>query len=225
MSNINIILPNNNFTLQNVLQLIRDKIKSGSKVIELCGFFQFHSYEYSQYKNLFFESFKFNALISNQIRDSLKKINIDTKEIISIHIRQGDYSTYYKNEFFWLTSMDSIFESIDNFKLINHKNNILYVSSDDLIYCKNEFEKNNLHPIYSDNLFTFENESLRLLVDFYLMSISNSNIISNSTLSFFASMLNLNSRIFLRPSSSKNVLIPYDPWNSQVLLSKAYEKI
>ena len=26
---------------------------------------------------------------------------------------------YYKNEFFWLTSMDSIFESIDNFKLIN----------------------------------------------------------------------------------------------------------
>jgi hypothetical protein len=54
------------------------------------------------------------------------------------------------------------------------------------------------------------------------MAKSSVNIISNSSLSFFASMLNKKSRIFLRPGQAKESLIPYDPWNSNVLIAKKF---
>ena len=215
-----VIPPNKNYSLQIALQMIRNKIITGSKLIELRGFFQFHTSEYSKYKNLFFETFKINTIISNQIIESLNKVNLIRDNIISIHIRRGDYTNYAENEFFWLTSMNSIYEGIANFKIANFKNRLIYICSDDLVFCQNEFKNHNYDYITSDNLFAYENENLRLLVDFYMMIISNANFISNSSLSFFASMLNVNSRIFLRPSPNKNFLIPYDPWNSQILLSK-----
>jgi len=49
---------------------------------------------------------------------------------------------------------------------------------------------------------------------------SNALIISNSSLSFAAAMLNKNANIFLRPHSQNDRFIPFDPWNSHVLLPK-----
>ena len=80
--------------------------------------------------------------------------------------------------------------------------------------------KIDIKHITSDDLFTYEDDSTRLLIDFFMMTKSNINVIANSSLSYFASMKNTNSKIFLRPHPDNTYLIPYDPWNSNVLLTK-----
>jgi hypothetical protein len=220
-SDVIIAPPNNDYSLSELLNLIREKMKSGSSAIDLRGFFQFHTRDYANYKDLFYETFQPNKLVLDQIINKLNALNtLNNKNLISIHIRRGDYTKYINNNKFWLTSMESIFESLDNLKKTTNDDSLIYLCSDDLNYCKSELIKENINHLTSDNLFSYQDESIRLIVDFFLMAISNVNIISNSSLSFFASMLNKKSRIFLRPSPYKNILIPYDPWNSQVLLSK-----
>ena len=214
-----IIIPAiNDYSLSNVLELIRQKNNSGAHTIVLRGFFQFHTREYLKYKDLFYDTFQPNDFLFNQIEFMLDKIDINNT--ISIHIRRGDYLNYDNNNLFWVTSMQSIFESLEDIKISTKGESLVYICSDDLKYCTSEFLNKNISHITCNNLFHYQEESVKILVDFILMTISNVNIISNSSFSFFASMLNKKSKIFLRPSPVKNILIPYDPWNSPILLSK-----
>ncbi len=218
-----VIHPDSNFSLNEVLALIREKIISGSTAIDVKGFFQFHTIEFSKYKDIFDETFKINPLLLNQIEFALDKVNPHGSDLVSIHIRRGDYTNYKDNPFFWTTSMHSIINSLDDLKAASFKEELVYICSDDMNYCSTEFSEKNISYISADNLFSYQEESIRLLVDFFVMAKSSVNIISNSSLSFFASMLNKKSRIFLRPGPAKEALVPYDPWNSNVLIAKKFQ--
>lgn len=215
-----VVPPDSNSSLKDVLQLIREKIIGGSQVLEVKGFFQFHTNEYFKYKKLFNETFEINPLLLKQINNAMNISNPQKHDIVSIHIRRGDYTNYTESQFFWTTDMESIFNSLEDLTLASFKERLIYLCSDDMIYCSNEFSRKNISYISAANFFTYTEESLRLLVDFFTMALANVNIISNSSLSFFASMLNNNARIFLRPSPIKEVLIPFDPWNSSILVAK-----
>jgi hypothetical protein len=82
-----------------------------------------------------------------------------------------------------------------------------------------EFQKRNIPYITNENIFTNLDENYQLVIDFSMMTKSKFLVISNSSLSFFASLLNHNS-FFLRPCPNGDKFIPFDPWNSSVLLSK-----
>lgn len=215
-----IIHPAANHSLKDVLNIIREKISSGSQAIDINGFFQFHTNEYENYKNIFHETFNFQPILLNQIANAIENSQLNNCDLISIHIRRGDYTSHTDSEFFWTTPMQSIFDSIKNIETTKFKKSALYVCSDDINYCASEFRDKNIAFFSADSLFTYNDDSLRLLVDFYLMTISKVNIISNSSLSFFCSMLNTKSRIFLRPSPINETLLPFDPWNSDVLLAR-----
>jgi hypothetical protein len=62
-----------------------------------------------------------------------------------------------------------------------------------------------------------ENIPLKLIVDFGLLVDSDELAISNSSLSFIASMLNVRASNFWRPRFASAELVRYDPWNSEVL--------
>jgi hypothetical protein len=137
--------------------------------------------------------FKENELI---IREELNipyklKTNLIDKhpflkeDTLSIHVRRGDYLhlhnyhpvqrvEYYKNAY----------------DLIGVKNINVVVVSDDIQWCKDNLNFENIHFI--------ENESN--ISDLYLMSLCKYNIISNSTFSWWGAWLNEN--------SNKKVIIP-----------------
>ena len=217
------MLPDANQSLKEVLQLIREKIISGPDVIDVKGFFQFHTREYAEYKNLFHDIFAINQHLLSQIAIAMNAANPHRYDVISIHLRRGDYANYADNRFFWMTSVQSIFDSLENLKFTSFQKEIVYLCSDDMNYCTNEFSNREVSYISADALFSYTEDSLRLLVDFFSMTLSNVAIISNSSLSFFASMLNRNARIFLRPAPHQELLVPFDPWNSNVLLAKNFQ--
>ncbi len=140
--------------------------------------------------------------------------------IVSIHMRLGDYENYQNNPVFWTTSFESIFISLEHMNSSSFLNRLVYLASDNILLCKNQFDNTGIKYITADDLFLLEDPNIRLLVDFTIFSIANVNIISNSSLSFFGSLINNESSIFLRPLPDFNLLAPFSPWNSAVLLKK-----
>lgn len=191
-----IIDPSRNLSLKDTLRIVRGKIADGLTAIDLKGFFQFHTSEYENYKELFHETFKINPLLLEQIDSALLRINPNNDEIMSIHIRRGDYTNYQNNPLFWTISTDAIFKSLENLESSSFRNPKIYICSDDLAYCKHMFEEKNIAFFCADDLFAGENDTNKLVIDFILMTKSNVSIISNSSLSFFASMQNKNGSIF-----------------------------
>ena len=61
---------------------------------------------------------------------------------------------------------------------------------------------------------------LTIVYEIFTAKDFNVNIISNSSLSFFGSLINNESNIFLRPLPDVNLLAPFSPWNSAILLKK-----
>ena len=57
-----------------------------------------------------------------------------------------------------------------------------------------------------------------LFGDFHALTQADVLAISNSSFSFAAAMLNRRGTIFLRPDADLEKLIPFAPWNSEVLL-------
>jgi hypothetical protein len=215
-----VIAPDSSYSLKEVLDLIRSRIIAGTKVLEIKGFFQFHTHSYAAYKNIFDETFMINSLLKERITRALHEKDINNKEMVSIHIRRGDYVNYADSKVFWMTPIESIFNSLQNLDATGLKEKVLYVCSDDMAFCKSEFDNKGIDYLCADDFFAFTDETTKLLVDFCMMTLASVNIISNSSLSFFASMQNSKSNIFLRPSPSESILLPYSPWNSEVLIER-----
>ncbi|PWC39412.1 tetratricopeptide repeat protein [Azospirillum sp. TSO35-2] len=54
--------------------------------------------------------------------------------------------------------------------------------------------------------------------DFHALCVADVVAISNSTFSFAASLLNRTARRFVRPDRDRGALVPYDPWDAEILL-------
>ena len=59
---------------------------------------------------------------------------------------------------------------------------------------------------------------LDFCLDHHVLSRADHLAISNSTFSFTAAMLNENAISCMRPDRAPQALVPFDPWNSDVLL-------
>ena len=104
-----------------------------------------------------------------------KQIIIST-ECVSVHVRRDDY----------LTS-DTIpcLPFIYYYEAITNTKGDLFIFSDDIDWCKKHF-----HSDYFDREVTFI--SLPYYLDFELMRMCSHNVISNSTFSYWAALLNNN---------------------------------
>lgn len=195
--------------------------KESKKILELKGAFQYHTSTYLKYRNLFFDTFRLNGYIENQVDQSMNRLSLGQYHLVCIHIRRGDYLDFCnKHPLFWTCSIDAVFNSIYDLSLSSVKNIVIYLCSDDILYCTQQFQLKGIPYITSLNLFSELDQSTSLITDFIMMVKSDTLIISNSSLSFSASMLNKNAHIFLRPSPNEDKFIAFDPWNSHVLLPK-----
>lgn len=152
------------------------------------GYWQNEKY-FKELRNILLEDFRYKKTLSAENSRLLTKIK--NCNSVSIHIRRGDYighpllgnicsNTYYLNAI--------------NFIGSRIKDPVYFVFSNDMKWCK---ENINVKSIY----FCEENTEKNSVVDILLMSNCRSNIIANSTFSWWSAWLNQNpDKIVVAPS-------------------------
>ena len=202
--------------LKELSKLFLDKEIS---TIELMGAFQYHTSSYTKHRQLFFNNFRFRESLENQVDNALLNMGLMDKQVICVHLRRGDYLNFdKKHPLFWGRSFEATYRALSDILLSSFSNGIVYICSDDIEYCERVFINMNIPHLTFKNIFSDLDQNSQLMVDFMMMVRSNVLLISNSSLSFAAAMLNKNSRLFLRPCPKEDRYISFDPWNSHVLL-------
>lgn len=138
--------------------------------VDLIGYFQSYKY-FDGIKESIKKDFSFKQEISNRAAEFLSGMNLS--KTVSLHIRRTDYvsnSAYHTN-----------IPAQYYLNVINNIGNIdeVVVFSDDIDWCRN---------IFDGDRFVFSNESA--YVDLCAMSMCRTNIIANSSFSWWAAWLN-----------------------------------
>lgn len=142
------------------------------------GYFQSEKY-FKKYRKEILELFEPTTQINNYIH--YKYGHLFEKDTIGLHVRRGDYLQYQDhhpicNIFYY---NKALFEICGDVRC--HPHNIL-VFSDDPEWCRNNFK--------SDNFTIIEEESD--IIDLYLMSKCQHQVIANSSFSWWGTWLNQN---------------------------------
>ena len=156
------------------------------KIINIKGFFQ--SFKYIQYlnklpnnifvlKNIFILKDQYTEKINKKLKEI--KLISKNKNLISIHLRRGDYLKY--PDYHCLTPLNYYIQIIQ--ELRKNTDNFFLIFSDDLNYIKRVF-----YSISDKCIFNY-NEPI---IDLYLQTYCTTNIICNSSFSLMASYLNEN---------------------------------
>ncbi len=183
----------------------------------------FHYSKILYQKNLildgYFQSYKyFTPEILREIFEPEDNISLDVKlsgkffpssEACSIHVRRGDYLKYPLHH--PLCSEAYFKEAIDIMYSKHGITNFL-ICSDDIEWCKTFFGgfKSNLSFLYSESHY---------MADFSFLQNTDHNIISNSSFSMLAAMLNKNSgKVVISPSKDNWHGSAYAHWNHDDLI-------
>ena len=159
-----------------------------NKNVYLEGYFQSHLY-FESISEIIKRELVFIGELNNKVKQILDEINMC--ESVSIHVRS--FNIGKKNDTSFINGNCSLefYENAIKYILNNFKRPVFFVFSDDLEWAKkmlnfSNFKINLKYILYHDNLD-------HSIDDFVLMSSCKSNIISNSTFSWWAAWLNKNS--------------------------------
>lgn len=112
---------------------------------------------------------------------------------VSVHVRRGDYLNFPERHPY--VTDEYYYKALENFP--NYR---VLVFSDDIQYCKKIFKGPNFH-------FMENNEDI---IDLYLMSMCDHNIIANSTFSWWGAWLNKKDNIVYAPARWFGPAIKFD---------------
>lgn len=126
---------------------------------------------------------------------------------LSIHVRRTDYVGLQDTH---PVQTLSYYESAID--LLNHTGNI-YIFSDDIEWCKQNFKFKNMHFIHNEDP----------LIDLWMMSACEKNIIANSTFSWWAAWLNNHPN--KRVVCPKNWFGPKAPYSDKDILDNDWIKL
>lgn len=198
-------------------RLDRDPIPNAPvpfKNVDFWGYFQYNTQYYAPYKDYFRSLFKPVPAIETKMEEALALLRSKGKTVVGLHLRRGDYGTYGPNSNFYVTPSWWYKEWLHGF-WENMDNPVLFIASDEL---ENElFHFSEFNPVTSKDLGAILPEA-SFYPDFYLLSHCDWVAISNSSFSFAACMLNVQGKYFVRPYPNISTFIPFDPWNSEVLI-------
>ena len=186
--------------------------------VDFVGYFQYHTKYYYHHKDFFQSLFQPIPSIACQVELALERLRSFGKTIISIHLRRGDYGSgiFFRAPTQWYRDwLEGFWDTLED--------PVLFIASDDIDDVIADFA--DYMPITSKDL-DIDVETMQLLdfyLDFYLLSHCDVVAISNSSFSFAACMLNKISKFFFRPHLPSQKLIPFDPWNSDILLKDKIE--
>ncbi|ABK43123.1 methyltransferase FkbM family [Magnetococcus marinus MC-1] len=177
---------------------------------EIIGYFQPHSSLMRPWRELFLRLYRVQDEIRLPLDQAIETMIGPEATLVVLHLRRGDYGYGYffvAPEAWYLAFLADIWPRL--------RNPVLYIASDDLPQVLPAFA--HYQPKTAMDL-RIGLQGIPYFSDFYVMSQAHLLAISNSSFSFAASMLNQKSRLFMRPDPALEKLIPYDPWNADVLL-------
>ena len=147
----------------------------------LDGFWQSEKY-FDRIKSILFKEFIPKEPLNTENIDWLDKIK--ASESISLHVRRGDYITQNSALDFHGLCDITYYESAIN--IIKENNSVyeIFVFSDDLEWCKANF--NFLEKTH----FVDSNQNTNAYLDLFLMSNCKHNVIANSSFSWWAAYFN-----------------------------------
>jgi hypothetical protein len=140
----------------------------------------------------------------------LERLRAGGRRVVAVHLRRGDYGydaffrapcTWYER---WVRS-----EGLDP------ERHVIFLCSEEAARYAHRFPG---YTVASSSLFAGELGVEEWLLDFLLLCSSDVLAISNSTFSFFASLLNNNATCFARPVAETEGLVKFDPWDAHPLL-------
>lgn len=155
----------------------------------LNGYFQSYKY-FDKYKTKILELFDLgeNEKIINNVYTKIA----GCYKTISMHIRRGDYLKFADTHF--NLGLD-YYKNAINYLNIND-NNLILIFSDDINWCKENFNHSNIHYVQG----TYDINLSEDVVHMKLMSLCNYNIIANSSFSWWGAWLNKNNdKIVIAP--------------------------
>ncbi len=181
--------------------------------VDLAGYFQYHTRYYRPYQSQFRSFFQPTATLKAALDTALESIRRRGKTLVGLHLRRGDFGQSY----FFVSPTAWYLDWLTGFwQTLDHP--VLYIASDEVDRVISDFA--HYHPLTSQDL-DISPEILAgaaYYLDFYVLSQCDVVALSNSSFSFAACMLNESGWAFYRPQLSTQKLIPFDPWNAEVLL-------
>lgn len=150
--------------------------------VYLTGYFQSEKY-FLSIRDSLLTAFK-PKKVSKDARAMAEKI-IKEKKSVSLHVRRGDYvSNPDANKYHGTKSVDYYNAALLRVEK-SQKDSTVFVFSDDIEWCKKNLKLVTKQIVWVDS----ENSAIE---DIYLMSLCKSNIIANSTFSWWGAWLNNN---------------------------------
>ncbi len=190
-------------------------------VLDINGYFQYHTRYYAPERAHFDSVFRFKQLMDDRIGAACRQLGLDQRYLLGVHVRAGDYrklSPYHN--VFWLPGDQQYCEAISAVLDAYPRDTTLYLASDELDYYRPMLEREGFGCVTRNELFGELDATMGLGVDFYMLAHADALVISNSSFSYAAAMCNRNARLFMRPGGRAGGFVPFDPWNSHVLIPR-----
>ncbi|PYI52125.1 DUF4214 domain-containing protein [Paenibacillus flagellatus] len=178
--------------------------------VDLFGCFQVHTSFHRPYREYYRSLFQPVGEAKAVVERAADQLRMLGRTVVAFHIRRTDY-LLFPHVFFvppndWYKGwLHQHWHTLDQ--------PVLFIATDEPDTVLPDFAEYN--PVTSERL----GASLPVAPyypDFYLLSQSDVMLISNSTFSFSAAMMNERATTFLRPSRYAGQFVPFDPWDSAV---------
>ncbi|WP_170585667.1 hypothetical protein [Ruegeria arenilitoris] len=179
--------------------------------VDVSGYFQYTTSFYSPQRDRLCGEFSFKPPYSDFAKRLQGWFSELPGTVVAVHMRRGDYGTgiFFRAPSEWYTAWLATLQ-----KRVGELT--VYVASDELDEVLGGFDafktvsaKDAPHPLPSPEFVT----------DFMALCVAPHVAISNSSMSFAATMFNAVATSFYRPSLKERRLIEYDPWDAEVLLT------
>ena len=131
------------------------------------------------------------------------------RTVVALHLRRGDFGWghfWIAPELWYRTWLERLWADLDS--------PVLYLATDapELARAFAAFS-----PVLANDLCE-PLAGAEFFTDFHALCVADVLAISNSTFSFVSGLLNRTARRFMRPDRRRSMLVPYDPWNADVLI-------
>ena len=155
------------------------------------GRFDLFHYWYPKYKDVVL-NWSWNSDYYQRAEKRLKQICPNDKELVSIHVRRGDYLLPQHNHF-CILGLDYYNEAISNFMEDIEKYHFV-VFSNDIVWCRENLIEGDMVTFVEPGAedFGWSAPSESGIEDLILMSMCHHNIIGNSSYSWWAAFKNTN---------------------------------
>lgn len=194
---------------ENLAKLLLNKGDATAADRDLWGYCCYHTRFYRPHRDLVRRLFTPGERLRPRADAAMAMIAARGETLVALHLRRGDFGYgrfWIAPEDWYLNWLQALWPQL--------RRPVLYIASDDAEIFRKFAD---YAPLTAADLGA-PIPGAEFFDDFHVLTQADHLAISNSSFSFVAALLNARARSFMRPDLANGRLVPYDPWDSEVLL-------